>query len=288
MIIYSNCHDYRNVYQKILRKEAKIIVCVDMLGEGFDLPELKIAAFHDIRKSLPVTLQFAGRFTRTKYDEKLGHASFVANIADLDVRAELEDLYADGANWNQILSDTSYERIGDEEEYKKLMDGFENLSNSNIPFSNIHPKFSVVVYNNKTKSWFPNNFSKRIPGFEDLQYKFHDINTEEKILVIITARIVNVDWVNHKDIQQLVWDMIIVFWDTKNNLLFINSSDNGSLYKELAEAIIGDKDKQPELIRGVEVFKAFHNIKRTKLKNVGLKYFIGKNIRFRMHVGYGS
>jgi len=121
-----------------------------------------------------------------------------------------------------------------------------------------------------------------------LQYKFHDINTEEKILVIITARIVNVDWVNHKDIQQLVWDMIIVFWDTKNNLLFINSSDNGSLYKELAEAIIGDKDKQPELIRGVEVFKAFHNIKRTKLKNVGLKYFIGKNIRFRMHVGYGS
>lgn len=66
VVIYSNCHDYRNVYQKILRKEAKIIVCVDMLGEGFDLPELKIAAFHDIRKSLPITLQFAGRFTRTK------------------------------------------------------------------------------------------------------------------------------------------------------------------------------------------------------------------------------
>lgn len=286
VIIYSNCHDYRNVYQKILRKEAKIIVCVDMLGEGFDLPELKIAAFHDIRKSLPVTLQFAGRFTRTKYDEKLGHASFIANIADLDVRAELEDLYADGANWNQILSDTSYERIDNEEEYKNLMDGFENLSNSNIPFSNIHPKFSVVVYKNKTKSWFPNNFSKGIPGFEDLQYKFHDINAGEKILVIVTARIVNVEWVNHKDIQQLVWDMIIVFWDTKNNLLFINSSDNGSLYKELAEAIIGDKDKQPELIRGVDVFKAFHNIKRTKLRNVGLKYFIGKDIRFRMHVGY--
>ena len=31
--------------------EAKIVVCVDMFGEGFDLPELKIAAFHDVRKS---------------------------------------------------------------------------------------------------------------------------------------------------------------------------------------------------------------------------------------------
>jgi len=286
VIIYSNCPDYKETYRKITQKEAKIIVCVDMLGEGFDLPELKIAAFHDIRKSLPITLQFAGRFTRTKYDEKLGHASFVANIADLDVRTELEELYADGANWNQILSDTSFGRINDEEEYKKLLDGFDNISNSNIPFSNIHPKFSVVVYKNKTTGWFPNNFSKGIPGFDDLEYQFHDINHEEKILVIITARRENVEWVNHRDIQQVVWDIIVVFWDTKNNLLFINSSDNGSLYKELAEAIIGNGvAKKPEIIKGIDVFKTFYNINRTKLRNVGLKYFIGKDIRFRMHVG---
>lgn len=286
VMIYSNCPDYKETYRKITQKEVKIIVCVDMLGEGFDLPELKIAAFHDIRKSLPITLQFAGRFTRTKYDEKLGHASFIANIADLDVRAELEELYADGANWNQILSDTSFGRINDEEEYKSLMDGFENISNSNIPFSNIRPKFSVVVYKNKTDGWFPSNFYKGIPGFDDLEYQFHDINKDEKILVIITARRGDVEWVNHKDIQQIVWDMIVVFWDTKNNLLFINSSDNGSLYNELAEAIIGDGEaKKPEIIRGIDVFRTFYNINRTKLRNVGLKYFIGKDIRFRMHVG---
>lgn len=286
VIIYSGCSDYKETYRKIIQKEAKIIVCVDMLGEGFDLPELKIAAFHDIRKSLPVTLQFAGRFTRTKYDEKLGHASFIANIADLDVRSELEELYADSANWNQILSETSFGRINDEEEYKSLMDGFENISSSNIPFNNIRPKFSVVVYKNKTNGWFPNNFSKGIPRFNDLEYQFHDINKEEKILVIITAKKGGVDWVNHKDIQQVVWDMIVVIWDTKNNLLFINSSDNGSLYKELADAIIGDgEEKKPELIKGIDVFKTFYNIKRTKLRNVGLKYFIGKDIRFRMHVG---
>ena len=53
VIIYSDCPDYKETYRKIIQKEAKIIVCVDMLGEGFDLPELKVAAFHDIRKSLP-------------------------------------------------------------------------------------------------------------------------------------------------------------------------------------------------------------------------------------------
>jgi hypothetical protein len=45
---------------------SALVICVDMLDEGFDLPELKIAAFHDIRKSLAVTLQLAGRFRVTE------------------------------------------------------------------------------------------------------------------------------------------------------------------------------------------------------------------------------
>ena len=41
----------------------RIIVCVDMLGEGFDLPSLKIAGLHDVHKSEAVTFQFVGRLT---------------------------------------------------------------------------------------------------------------------------------------------------------------------------------------------------------------------------------
>ena len=44
--------------------EAHIVVCVDMFGEGFDQPNFKIAALHDPKKGLAVTLQFIGRFTR--------------------------------------------------------------------------------------------------------------------------------------------------------------------------------------------------------------------------------
>ena len=56
--------------------KSLIAVCVDMLGEGFDLPELKIAAFHDIRKILAVTLQLAGRFMRAR--PALGAATFTS------------------------------------------------------------------------------------------------------------------------------------------------------------------------------------------------------------------
>ncbi|PRY13776.1 superfamily II DNA or RNA helicase [Pontibacter ummariensis] len=282
VMIYSGAPNFRETYERIINKEAKIIVCVDMLGEGFDLPELKVAAFHDIRKSLPITLQFAGRFTRTKHDEELGDASFIANIADLTVRAELEDLYARDADWNQLLSDASFGRINEEEEFKALMDGFTKLGSSKIPLQNIRTKLSTVVYKNKTNEWSPKQYYKAIPGYDELEFKFHDINRDENMLIIITANKVDVEWVNHKDIYLIDWKLTVVYWETKNNLLFINSSDNSSLYPDLAQAIIGE---EAELVRGIDVFKAFHNIKRIRLQNVGLRYFLGKNIRFRMMVG---
>lgn len=283
VIIYSGVPNFKETYSKIIQKKTKIIVCVDMLGEGFDLPELKIAAFHDIRKSLPITLQLAGRFTRTKFDERLGNASFIANIADLEVRAELADLYATDADWNEILSDASSEHVNEQVDFKDFLSGFGKLNNTNIPFQNIKPKLSTVVYKNKTDTWSPSLFQKGIPGYENLEFKFHDINTEHKILVIITGRRLNVEWVYDKrEIYDIKWDIFIVYWESRNNLLFINSSDNSSLYFDLATAIIGDK---AELIRGINVFKSFYNLKRVKLQNVGLRQFLGKNIRFRMMVG---
>lgn len=283
VVIYSGVSNLREVYDTILEKRTRIIVCVDMLGEGFDLPELKIAAFHDIRKSLPITLQLAGRFTRTKYDEELGNASFIANIADLEVRAELADLYATDADWNEILSDTSSGRVNEQVEFKDFMSGFKKLNNTSIPFQNIKPKLSTVVYRNKTSDWFPNNFREGISGYEDFEFKFDDLNRDHNMLVIVTGKRFDVEWVHDKrEIYDIQWDIIIVYWETKNNLLFINSSDNGSLYTDLAEAIIGDK---AELVKGIDVFKSFHNIKRVKLQNVGLRQFLGKNIRFRMMVG---
>jgi len=86
---------------KLLRDKsengAKIVICVDMLGEGFDLPELKVAAIHDNHKSLAVTLQFVGRFTRR--GENVGDAAVVINIADSNAEKRLQELYAEGADW---------------------------------------------------------------------------------------------------------------------------------------------------------------------------------------------
>ncbi|PAC30611.1 hypothetical protein CEJ87_18090 [Caldifermentibacillus hisashii] len=56
----------RKGFQALDDLKSRIVVCVNMFGEGIDIPNLKIAAIHDKYKSLPITLQFIGRFARTK------------------------------------------------------------------------------------------------------------------------------------------------------------------------------------------------------------------------------
>jgi|SRR5215469_3645283 len=93
-----------------------------MLGESFDLPELKIAAFHDIRKTLAVTLQLAGRFTRKRPD--LGNATFIANTADVHVQDELRKLYTRDPDWNLLLPQLSETMIGEQVSLQAFLRGF--------------------------------------------------------------------------------------------------------------------------------------------------------------------
>ncbi len=66
----------RGVISALTNGELDGIVCVNMLGEGFNFPSLKVAAVHSPHRSLSVTLQFIGRFARTAGVD-LGPATFL-------------------------------------------------------------------------------------------------------------------------------------------------------------------------------------------------------------------
>ncbi|MEX2411330.1 MAG: DEAD/DEAH box helicase family protein [Candidatus Paceibacterota bacterium] len=284
VLIHSSINGKNDILQSITNGDHKIIVAVNMLGEGFDLPQLKVAAFHDIRKSLPVTLQFAGRFTRTSMDDKLSNASFVANLADINTEEELSELYAQDSNWNALLSTISEDEIQEQIDFNDFINGFQHLENSKIPFQNIRFALSTVVYNNneENKRFNLSRFKAGISNYDELEYKFHDLNPDENNLVLITADKVVVDWVNYKEVFGLEWKLTVIFYDDEQDLLFIHSSDKSSLYKDLANAILYDS---AELVNQLNVFKSFYNINRVSLQNVGLKEFLNRKIRFTMRVG---
>lgn len=264
--------------KKILNKETRIIVCVDMLGEGFDLPELKIVAFHDIRKSLPITLQIVGRFIRSRPD--LGEATSIANIADVDVRDEIKKFYAQGSDWNVLLEQSSEGIIEQQIELQDFIDGFDDFLDK-IPLQNLQPAMSMVAYKTRCKNWNPENFKEGIQGVNSLERIIHAINSTNNTLIIVTAKKVPVKWARIKEIYNWDWELYILYWDEVNRLLFIHNSSNTGYFKGLAEAVA----EEVELIRGASVFRCFAGINRLRLHNVGLIELLGKLIRYIMRSG---
>lgn len=264
--------------EALLSGQSRIVVCVDMLGEGFDLPELKIAAFHDIKKSLAVTLQVAGRFTRSRDD--LGDPTFVANIADVDVRHELKKLYEQDTDWNTVLEQSSEDAIGGQIALYEFAEGFRDFPEE-IPLQNLYPATSTVVYRTHCEEWRPENFEKGLRGISGYDKMRHGINQAQKTLVIVTAKKIQVDWIRVNDVFNWDWELYIVHWDQQRNLLYIHSSSNAGYFKSLAEAIAD----RVELVRDDQVFRAFAGINRLRLFSIGLRRQLGRLIRYVKHAG---
>ena len=268
-----------SIRQQIITGQARIVVCVDMLGEGFDLPELKIAAFHDIRKTLAVTLQLAGRFTRARPD--LGNATFIANTADVSVQDELRKLYTRDPDWNLLLPQLSDRVIGEQMTLQEFLGGFTDFVRE-IPLKTVRPAMSTVVYRTRCDDWTPENFRAGLPAPAACERIYETINQKAHALVVVTVRRVPLTWTDVEDLYSWQWELYVVIWSPQQNLLFINSSTNSGEYKALAKAIAGDN---VALIRGQQVFRTFAGVNRLRLQNVGLTEQLGRNVRYTGRMG---
>lgn len=275
VLIVSNNSAKKNkeAVDKVKNGESKIIVCVDMFNEGIDIPNLKICAIHDKYKSLPITMQFIGRFARTQAN--LGDASVVANIVDDDINEALEDLYTQDSDWNNILKNVSDEKIGREMEFQKLAQGFTGTEE--IPLNQIRPKISMFMYSTSETRWKWKNWAQI---FND-EYSRCIVNKQEKILLITELRTSNVDWTINRNVMDKEWNLHILYWNAQKNVFFVNTTDKG-IANRLAEAIFNSSTR----IEGEDIFRCLSGINRLMLSTVGLKTAVSNHhIRYRMFAG---
>lgn len=139
----------KSIIEKLKKGDIDGIVCVDMLGEGFDFPNLKIAAVHSPHKSLAVTLQFVGRFARTS-GEHLGPAKFIAIPSEIKI--ESERLYRSGAVWQEMIANLSSAKVERETAVREALEsfekyeGFEGGDYDDLSLYSIEPYHHVKVY----------------------------------------------------------------------------------------------------------------------------------------------
>ena len=245
---------------------SRIVVCVDMLGEGFDLPNLKVAALHDTHKSLAITLQFIGRFTRKGAWGQIGEATVVANIADPTTESKLANLYAEGADWDLLIRRLSEDRIASELRQQEVIFGLKEAGDlaSQLSLWNLRPALSAQFFRTTCTDWAPLEFRSVLPTNADSWFAH---NEPENVLVAVVCRAAEVNWGNYQNVLDTIYDLLILKWDKDAGVLALYASDYNALRSERMAVTVTDDNTK--LVAGSPIFNILNNVELPLVKSLG-------------------
>jgi superfamily II DNA or RNA helicase len=264
--------------EEVTSRRSRAVVCVDMLGEGFDLPQLKIAAIHDPRRTLGPTLQFVGRFARVAAGT--GTAAMVAARSEKSQDNRLSRLYTEDADWNRLVSELSYGSILEQQAVSEFEEGFGDPE-ARTATRTIAPKMSAVVFETSCEEWDPAAITDVIPASDILTTPL-PVNHAANVVWFVRRSRQDVPWVDGPGVEDVVHDLFVLHWDRETQLLYINHSANDGVNADLAAAVTGGTSS---LIDGERVYRAMGEMQRAVPTNVGVLDIYSRSRRFAMYAG---
>ncbi|KQF98666.1 DEAD/DEAH box helicase, partial [Acinetobacter baumannii] len=266
-LVHSKVSGKKQIIESIKNHEFDIVICVDMLKEGFDYPNFKIAAVHGMHKSISVLLQFIGRFTRTK--DNLGDASFIVNFAEEKLTMELESLFQEGTGWENVISQIADTRKEQAASLLAFLQECKPLSGFDSPDIDLNPKIvfpalSFVCFHAQKVDWY-----KFREAFNTKYYSLSQpfINEVENVFYFTTQCRDKVKWAKSDHIKDQIWGLVVLHFDKSKKLLYLGYSDKLLDIDNLVQIIsLGTAKK----IDKDDVFKSFNDIKRLSIVHAGV------------------
>jgi hypothetical protein len=263
---------------KLKAGKTNIVVCVDMFGEGYDLPNLKILALHKKCKSLPIFMQLIGRFTRTNKAKKIGVATIIANIVADDITEQFQELYEVDADWNLLLGTLNKEKMVKEFFSSSIEGVYSNeLIRKLFSSNSFYIKNSAIIYedieDNLNDIFTHTNFIKFFTKLSDSYISA--IFKEQNLAILLSRKKVTPLWVSSDELSFDSYEIFLFFKNGKD--LFIHGTNKESVYGLAKE--LGFKNYSfPNL------YRIFHNLERSAFANLGM-LSASRNIKFRMFTG---
>lgn len=263
----------RSVLSKLDRRELDGLICVDMLGEGFNLPQLKIAALHTPHRSLGVTLQFIGRFARTTAPG-LGAATFFALESEMEI--ERVRLFERGAVWQEIVQDLSEDRVRRETQTREVLSSFvardscEEVSeeDNDLSLYALQPYFHVKIYEVGPDINLEGDIE--FPKGMNLVRQFD--SAELGVTVCVTQVIAYPDWIVGKQFLDQRHDLFIFYHQRESGLLFICATRRlDPLYELLAAQLVPAGMPAPRILSSRRLNRVLLDLDNCRFFNIGLR-----------------
>jgi superfamily II DNA or RNA helicase len=259
------------------------IICVNMLGEGFNFPRLKIAAIHAPHKSLENTLQFIGRFARTNAQD-IGPAKFVGVRSEMEI--EGERLFEEGAVWQDIIIGLSQDKIADEVNTREVLENFEkretlNDDLSDLSLYSLYPRPHVKIYAVQETP----DLKAEIAFEQGIRIAFRSLNEDGNTLVLLTQEAARPKWSDSDRILETSSELLVVYHDEKSHLLFISCSHTiDAFYEAIALAVSPEAAELPTSL----VRRVVKGIVNPRVFNLGMRNIQATNRAESYRITAGS
>jgi superfamily II DNA or RNA helicase len=285
---------------KLRTGEIRALAVVDMLGEGFDLPRLRVAAYHDKHKSAAATVQLIGRLARV--EPAFPQDSVIVTPRDVDIYPQLQGvvrrLWEEDADWTRVLPgliDHDVEEALANRAYAARLE----VAPPELSVEAIQPGVMATLYEIPQRGWAPDFTQGTVP--EPLvvgqpltgRIVFYSaITPGGNSLVVITRRSTRPKWHAAPGLDTDEFEIHLVSWRApvqtgQPGILAFNSHDR-NVIKKLLEIL-----QTPDNLRTANpqrLQEAFDSLERRSVSNVGLRTtYLGSEgvATYKMFAGKG-
>lgn len=255
--------------ERLRARELDGVICVNMLGEGFDCPNLKIAALHAPHASLGVTLQFIGRFARVG-TEKIAAAQFFAVPGE--IQGEMDILFHDDAIWQELIVNLGEARVMAEDQLRADLATFEppqvqEPGLDEVSLYALRPTYHVKVYRMPDDVHVDLGADIDLPKPFELMYRQH--SEELSTVVLIVREQQRPRWSDQLRFGRTEYELFVIHHDQNSRYLFINASRRAdSIYRHIATQYVGHAPKGLPLYL---VNRTLAGLKKIECFSVGMK-----------------
>jgi|GEM_PF-5216319 len=239
-------------------------ICVDMLGEGFDLPEIKLAVLHEPPKSLLPFVQFVGRIARIMP----GNTPKGFLIADKkDFSNEISKLTDDYQNLSKLIPNLLDSLATENKQKRSYYTTFETdrlMFDESIDLENIYPSFSITLYSVKEEYI---NFKNNIKLTGSVTVKEHQ--SKDNLTVFITSKDTKPKWTKSGLLKSAEYHLNVFYYDKEKGILFHHNTDE-NVANDLLKSFCADTSKLKKL-NMVYIFQLMQKALKAEYINVGVK-----------------
>lgn len=253
--------------RRLISGELDGIVCVDMFGEGYDFPKLKVAALHAPHRSLVPTIQFIGRFARI--DPSTGGATLIAPTSR--VQDATSALLREGVDLARLIDDAALGELAGDAAEQAILDRLPIRRMAESDYEAVSPlALQLYAHVRVFHCVHPPDFALfgEMVGKELRVMKQWSAN-DGTVSLLLTADENPPNWATSDVLVNIRHDAFLLVYRPDSGLCFIGSTRRTEkLYLGMMDKVCADNYRA---LSYEETSRARAGLQAVKFFNVGLK-----------------